>query len=65
MKLGETLFFKYLPIAIFIVILGFLMVGGSRMVKEQNALKEDCTKTDLYVIGNKGHLTGVYACGGK
>jgi hypothetical protein len=51
-----------------IFIFGFVVaviIGGMRMTKENSAVRNNCVKTELVVIGNKGHKTPVYDCSNK
>ena len=47
---------------VFVILVAGIIRGGIRMNNENASIKNDCIKTDLVVIGNKGHVTKVYDC---
>lgn len=51
-----------LSIALFLL---FLARGIIHHTKTNNELIQNCVKTEMYVIGNKGHRSVVYDCSGK
>jgi len=52
-------------IVVIAVIIGFIVVIGfavQRMEAKKSHIRDNCAPTELYVIGNKGHVTRVYDC---
>ena len=39
-----------------------IMVGAYNMIDNNEQIRQNCVKTTLVVIGNKGHSTPVYNC---
>ena len=49
-------------VIVFFTFIGYVFV---KQVEEKEHIRETCVKTDMIVIGNKGHVTPVYRCGGE
>lgn len=60
----ENILFGFLILCIFTFIIA-VGVGIARMANENRGIRDNCVKTDLVVIGNKGHAAPVYDCGKK
>ena len=50
---------------ILIAVIYGIVQGTINMTNANNALKTDCVKTQMYVIGNKGHQSAVYDCSNR
>jgi len=50
-------------------LVGFFFIGAflgaKNMTKENASIIDNCIKTEMYVIGNKGYATPVYDCSNK
>lgn len=54
---------KGLSISILVIVVGcFILTALYGMGKRANAVRENCTPTSLYTIGDKGHVNQVYEC---
>ena len=54
--------FWLIPILIIGTLIFGIIRGGMIMHKENSAMHNKCIKTDLYVIGDKGHRNRIYDC---
>lgn len=61
---AETYFFGTI-ILIFVILIGSIVWGGVRMYNTNTDIKEKCKKTEMVVIGFKGHAFPVYDCSNK
>jgi len=60
----EKIFTWILCLIAFVIVV--MIIGGINIaIKEEKELKINCSPTDFYVVGNKGHVTRVYDCGKK
>lgn len=58
---AETYFFGAIAL-IAVLLVGSIVWGGFRMHKQNTYIKENCAKTEMVVIGFKGHTFRVYDC---
>ncbi len=54
-------FYIGLIIFVFICMSGIIYIGA-QMYEKEKEIKKDCTQTNLYAIGNKGHRIIIYDC---
>ena len=52
-------------IAIPVALVIGIIAGAMRMHDENSSIKNNCVKTQLVIIGNKGHASPVYDCSKK
>lgn len=51
--------------AIVVLFLTYVIISaGNKMHNESDVVRDKCTKTDYYVIGDKGHRNRIYDCTG-
>ena len=57
----ERIMWSFFAVVFAILVAGIIR-GGVKMNNENASIKNDCIKTNLVIIGNKGHVTSVYDC---
>lgn len=49
-------------VVISLIVISLIVIGLCRMYSKSSEVRNNCQKTHLFVIGNKGHRTRVYDC---